>query len=521
MRLRRPLAATAAVTLATLALGGAPASAHDGAESAGRYLAAVQENGIATGGVTHVKNLAYPAKGAQTGTDIEFLKLGAKEYAIAGTTSNGMQIVDITTPTAPVLVATYPCPINQGDVQVFRQGSRVLATFTEDSGFTAAERAAAGVRCDVTLPLTNGTFKGTILVDLTDPLNPRGLSAVEISTGSHNMTVHPSGNFLYNSNSELVTDTTPTIEIVDISNPTTPKRLPDFAYPFNPSSLGANSHDVAFNSSGTRGYSASLSSTLILDTSNPAAPVLITQIENPRINLEHDVKWLPLRRPNGTVRELLLVGDELAGAAGNGSCPGGGITVFDITGALEKAPKDLGTWFINDTTGTTDTGNGAGAAGSTRCTAHVFAVYPEQGLLTIGWYQRGVRVLDISGLATFDTAVPVPAALGEGVGIKELGSYHFPDDSDTWSFKTNRIAANGSFFGYGNDISRGFDVYRFPGFTGGKTVAPLEPVDFAAGAEPQAVIPEVPVVPLLTVAGLGILGLAVARRRRAAAGPTA
>ena len=43
-------------------------------------------------------------------------------------------------------------------------------------------------------------------------------------------------------------------------------RKPDFAYPLNPSSLGANSHDVAFNAAGTRGYSASLSSTLIFNT---------------------------------------------------------------------------------------------------------------------------------------------------------------------------------------------------------------------------------------------------------------
>ena len=50
-------------------------------------------------------------------------------------------------------------------------------------------------------------------------------------------------------------------------------------------------------------------------------------------------------------------------------------------------------------------------------------------------------------------------------------------DSDTWSFKTNRIAADGSFYGYGNDLVRGFDVYRFDG--AGLNVPPLEPTDLA------------------------------------------
>ena len=46
--------------------------------------------------------------------------------------------------------------------------------------------------------------------------------------------------------------------------------------------------------------------------------------------------------------------------------------------------------------------------------------------------------------------------------MKEVGHYVFPD-SDSWSFKTNRIKRDGSFFGYGNDLVRGFDVFKFKG----------------------------------------------------------
>ena len=51
-----------------------------------------------------------------------------------------------------------------------------------------------------------------------------------------------------------------------------PKKVQDFPIPFVPTSLGSESHDITFNSSGTRAYSAALSQTLVLDTTNPRSP---------------------------------------------------------------------------------------------------------------------------------------------------------------------------------------------------------------------------------------------------------
>lgn len=520
MRLHRSLTLATAVALVLLVLGGSPALAHE-SENDGRpgaqALLAPARDGVSRGGLRLIGNLQYgnpAAPPVQNGSDIELVNISGRDYAIAGTLRNGMQIVDVTNPLAPVLTAVYDCPITQGDVQVFRQGSRVLATYTADSMLGAAR---TGSKCATELGL-NATSIGTVLLDLTVPAQPKSLSFIPISTGSHNMTVHPNGNFLYNSNSELITNVMPRIEIIDISNPLAPVRQPDFTYPLNPSSLGANSHDVTFNLAGTRGYSASLSSTLIMNTENPARPTLITQIENPRINVEHDVKLLETRTSAGAPRNLLLVGDEIAGAAGNGACPGGGITVFDVTGALERAPVDLGTWYINDMSTALGGANGdAAVAGPVTCTAHVFKLYPEQGLLTIGWYQRGVRVLDISGLANVQPAVVPPQAFGNGIGIVEIGSFYAPD-SDTWSFKTSRINTDGSFFAYGNDLARGLDVYRFDGFADERRVPALVPEDLANPAAPAAVIPEAPTTLLLALAAASILGAAaLVGRRRAAA----
>jgi hypothetical protein len=90
----------------------------------------------------------------------------------------------------------------------------------------------------------------------------------------------------------------------------------------------------------------------------------------------------------------------------------------------------------------------------------VVRIYPDQEMLTIAWYGQGVRVLDISGLADVEGSAE-NVAIGRGVGMREIGHYVFPD-ADTWSFKTNRITRSGSFFGYGNDLTRGFDVTGSP-----------------------------------------------------------
>jgi hypothetical protein len=448
-----------------LPLGMLPALAHsEGTTAVGDTPTAERGALVADSGtgehMTPVANLQYDGTGeAQSGSDIEFLKTGRREYALAGTLRKGMQIVDITDPTEPRMAAVYDCDITQGDIQVWRNGTRVLASYTADGTFGAAGAAS---QCAQDLGL-GADAAGTVIVDLTRPTRPQTVSFLPVPRGSHNMTIHPSGDYLYNSNSDLITSTTPTITIYDVSDPESPRHVQDFPLPFVPTSLGSESHDITFNTSGTRAYSAALSQTLVLDTTDPERPRIIGDIVDPAINVAHQSDPVTVTRPDGTQRDLLVVTDERAGAAGSVECPGGGLHVYDITGDLEREPQKLGTWFIPVV---------QPQAGTT-CTSHVLRIYPEQEMLTIAWYGQGVRVLDISGLATA-TGSAGTVAVGDGVGMREVGHYVFPD-SDTWSFKTNRIAADGSFYGYGNDLTRGLDVYRFDG--AGLSVPPLEPTD--------------------------------------------
>jgi hypothetical protein len=309
------------------------------------------------------------------------------------------------------------------------------------------------------------------------------------------MTIHPSGKYLYNSNSDLATSTEPTVTIYDVSRPEAPKKVQDYPIPFVPTSLGSESHDITFNKSGSRAYVAALSQTLVLDTTDPENPQQVSQILDTSINVVHQSDPVTMTRPDGTKRKLLVITDERAGAAASAECPGGGLHVYDITGAKERSPEKVGTWFIPATT----------VQDGATCTSHVLRIYPRQQMMTISWYAQGVRVLDISGLATAEPS-PVPA-LGKGIGMREVGHYVMAD-SDSWSFKTNKIRGDGSFFGYSNDLVRGFDVYRFAGFKK-KTVPPLRPKDLAPRASSEGSRALLP----LALLAPAVVGAALLRRR--------
>ena len=80
--------------------------------------------------LTHVKTLPYEARNGTTpnyGTDIEFARIGERQYALAGSYRNGLQIVDITDPEQARIAAVYDCGVTQGDPQVFTRHVDLLS----------------------------------------------------------------------------------------------------------------------------------------------------------------------------------------------------------------------------------------------------------------------------------------------------------------------------------------------------------------------------------------------------------
>lgn len=107
-----------------------------------------------------------------------------------------------------------------------------------------------------------------------------------------------------------------------------------------PLPTGLSSHDVDFNAKGDRAYSAALTQTLILDTTDPAKPSITTTILDPAISLSHGADLSP-------DETRLYVTDEQAGAAANGVCNVGGVRIVDITSRIGK-PADLATFTAVD-----------------------------------------------------------------------------------------------------------------------------------------------------------------------------
>ena len=410
------------------------------------------EEGVHSPNMHHVANIEYELKynaQIQNGTDLEFtrLKVGGKlrDFAVTGSYLNGMHIIDISRPAKPRVAGVYDCAVSQGDVQVFKRGRKTYATFASDYGINTASQCFKDAGEEAFL-----SKYGTFIADITNPSKPKTAGYWPFEDGSHNMTVHPSGKYMYNSNNELTT-TQATVEVVDISNIAKPKTVSTLDI-----GPGLDSHDVTFNAKGNRAYSAAVTHTVVMDTSDPAKPRVIGRIYDPAINIHHQADPITIEDPVLGKKTFLVVTDELAGAAGNGACPGGGLHVYDITGELEQAPVKVGYWSIPEVR---PAGGGGATGDSLTCTAHVLRMHPKEKLMTIAWYNAGVRVVDLSGLIGV-SAGAVPDVGNVGVGMKEIGYYYF-ENSDTWSVKTNKIAKNGSFYLYGNDMIRGFDVYHF------------------------------------------------------------
>ncbi len=433
-------------------------------------------------------------------------KFGMRDFALAGSYQNGLQIIDITDPEAPEIASVYDCGVLQGDVQVFERDGRTYITYTsENSSSLVVESrcvADAAERGDIVFEDANGDGEittsaekspayGTYIADVTDPYAPVSAGFIPVIEGSHNGSIHPSGNFFYNSDSALINDVTPEIQVYDISDFANIERVAEL--PLIPlPGLGTSSHDITFNADGTRGYSAALSQTVILNTEDPANPSMITTFSDPAIETEHQADPMTVTDSEGNERTILVAEDELIGALEGNTCPGGGVHFYDITGDNELDPlaNKIGVFFIPEfrPAGPAVTGVGTdiiedefGESGT--CTAHVFRLYPEEGIMTLAWYNAGVRVVDISGLAD---AAALPAS--PLMPTPECG-FAFFENSDTWSAKTNRIEEDGSFYLYANDIIRGFDVFRY---TGGACQGQEEGAGEAAGSflKPQEALAE-------------------------------
>ncbi len=424
---------------------------------------------------------------------IELAVPATRHFAIVGNQAEGANIVDITVPEEPYVVSQIPCSISQGDPQVSPDG--MIAAIGGQGGGDCSYIGPDGEE----LPYRSGSA----LVDLSDIYKPVVIgNAANPSGGSHNNTIHPSGDYLFISSSSIgQTTNIPIFDITDPANPVEVSRYTD---------LGSSPHDIRFNADGTRAYLAAVTDIKILDTSDPENPSLIAIFAAPGESIVHDT----LVSPDG---QFLFVGDE-AGGGLTYPCPGGAIHTFDISN--EAAPVYLGQTYAG-VGPVTNRGYDEATGGAVEsCTSHVMELNPNGTSLTIAWYGGGTRVFDFTSL----TQGPTPATgWGEnGVGLVESG-YIVPDGASTWSAKQYAPLAG---YIFSDDLNLGFYVTKTPDAieldipapqpaAGGPSAPTATPAPAPEAAPTSAALPA-------TGGGLAVIGLGTAlsglvmsaRRRR-------
>ena len=390
------------------------------------------------------------------GTDLEFFSRTLKRYrddrgrmvsgksttrhfAVVGNQESNTRIVDITNPAKPYVAAEVPCTLSQGDVQVNER--RSILVIANGSGGAAADCEYTDAATGETKPMP----PGGALVDIKDVYRPKVVGAASTPGGAHNLTLTPDGKHLYISTSEIV-EGQAFVPIFDVTDLRRPKEVGAFTAP------GNSPHDIRFNAEGDRAYTAGVSTFRILDTSDVAAPTVISTFFPPGASIGHDV----LVSPDGA---FLFAGDE-AGGGLTYPCPGGAVHTYDIRD--ESLPVYLGQTFAGTgpvTNRDAEPTPEAGEVGS--CTAHVMDMNPDGRSFTLGWYAAGSRVFDFSALYADDgSPAPGPAvAYGhDGVGLVEK-AWIRPTGGSTWSAKQYARVPG---YIFSDDLVHGLYVTKLP-----------------------------------------------------------
>lgn len=339
----------------------------------------------------------------------------SRDFAVMGSYNGGAWVFDITNPEAVQFVRNIPCNQQQNDVQIKQFGDRWVLALARDSN-------TAPCVTNPSFGLT--TDGGTVFFDITDPYEAAAMYSFRWTGATHNFTFHPTKPYGWVSTGDLPggINHIPILDFTDIDHPVLAADVQTQGGP----------HDISFTVDGLRAFVAAENNHRIYDTTNPAAPVLISQVPVPNTGTyAHGLDPSQDRRMMVSTNESLALGGFFQ--SGSSVCPGEGLLFYDIEGSNEAAPVPMG-HFVADVAGPSI---GDGRA----CTAHVGLMSPDGNVMTLGWYRGGVRVVDHS-----DPMLPVE--IGKAV----------MDGAEVWAAKFYKGP-----YVFASDTRRGFDVFKWTG----------------------------------------------------------
>ncbi len=297
---------------------------------------------------------------------------GGRAYALGPET---ISAIDLKT---HKVVGRYECPGGFGGSEIETMGNGLIAF-------------SAGPACGL---------DGVALLDFSNAKQPRLLGASG-PVREHTLTAYPGKPYVYVSPNGSTGDGTRrgTEEIVDFSNPSTPK-ITTFV------SNGIGCHDVGFFIKKDKQLAACAGGveTQIWDVSDPLAPVVISRTPTPQVFFNHSATF----SPDG---DLLVVGDEAFGVTSCAGVPTGALWFYDVS--------DPATPILTGYYGA-ERGSAVSsffATPDTWCSAHMYNFRPRSRLLVTAWYEGGINVLDLT-----DPTAP-----------EEVGFYRASGDFSPWA----------------------------------------------------------------------------------------
>lgn len=363
----------------------------------------------------------------EDGTHLVEATIKGRDYMFAASQSASgvakLRVIDITIPPKPRLVTEIDCGHFQGNLQVSADGKTLIL---------GMDGSSVGGPCS---PQPN---EGFAMIDISDPTRPKPIGFASIPGGSHSTAAHPKKPLVYNApEGSPIPDrgASPVLEIWSIANPARPRLINTVPLP------GLHSpHDISFSRDGTMAGLANISTFHLLDTRDPAEPVVGYTGQCPGCQHSHEARFTP----DG---KTLVVNDESMVGSGY-PCPGGALYFYDIGGEPGARTVELSGTYAPDDIGV----NAAGAPGF--CTGHVFDISPDGSTLATSWHSGGIRYLDISkhgGYALGTTWSSGPDA------VREIGSYA----TSTGDYFATKLY-KGPYI-YATDMTEGFQVFKITG----------------------------------------------------------
>ncbi|WP_240643779.1 LVIVD repeat-containing protein [Antribacter gilvus] len=385
------------------------------------------------------KNGAFVPEG-QYGSDLAF----SGDYAFAGN-YGGFTVYDISDPTAPVQALQVVCPGSQNDISVYKD---ILVLSTDSS---RSDDSCESTTQSVTI---KDSWEGVKIFDISDPLNPVYVSAVETACGSHTHTLAPTrdGQTLY----AYVSSYSPSLAALDCQPPhdlisivkipvkdpaaaevvAAPALFPDGGHPGGRNEQGFNTsatsgcHDITAFPEKDLAAGACMGDGIIMDISDREHPVVIDSVRD----TTNFAFWHSATFNNDATKVVFT--DELGGGGAATCNPTVGSTrgangIYDIV----DGELDFKSYYKISRTNTN----------TENCVAHNGSLIPVKGrdLMVQAWYQGGISVYDFT-----DSENPV-----------ELAWF------DRGPLSTERLIVGGSWSAYyyngyvfSNDIQKGFDV---------------------------------------------------------------